>query len=97
MSTKGTYNDPDLMAKLTNYQMPFGKHSKTLLIDLPLTYLNWFSRIGFPRGELGELMRVVHDVKSGDMEHLFENIRTLQAYPAPESAAIVKTNSTLVL
>ena len=86
MSTKGAYNDPELMAKLTNFHMPFGKHSKTLLIDLPLSYLNWFSKIGFPRGELGELMRIVHDVKSGDMEHLFENIRTLQAHHTPDSA-----------
>ena len=75
MSTKGTYDDPELIAKLTEFRMPFGKHSKMLLIDLPLTYLNWFSTIGFPRGELGQLMRIVHEIKSGDMEHLFDNIR----------------------
>lgn len=77
MSTKGTYDDPELIAKLTDSRMPFGKHSKMLLIDLPMTYLNWFSRIGFPRGELGQLMRVVYDIKSQDMEHLLENVRAL--------------------
>ena len=79
MSTKGTYGDPDLMIKLSKFRMPFGKHAEMLLIDLPLAYLNWFSNAGFPAGELGGLMRIVHDVKSGGMEHLFENIRIPQA------------------
>ena len=75
MSIKGTYGDPDLIVKLGKFCMPFGKHSKILLIDLPLTYLEWFSKKGFPRGELGQLMRIVHDIKSGDMEHLFDEVR----------------------
>jgi hypothetical protein len=68
--------------------MPFGKHSKILLIDLPLAYLNWFSKIGFPKGELGQLMRVVHDVKAGGMEHLFEKIRTTQENHASDSIEV---------
>lgn len=78
MMIKGTYGDPELIVKLTNFRMPFGKYSKMLLTDLPLTYLNWFSRNGFPGGELGQLMRIVHEIKAGDMEHLFDNIRSLQ-------------------
>ena len=79
MNTNGTYGDPLLMEKLTYFQMPFGKHSKILLIDLPLKYLNWFSKAGFPTGELGELMRIVHEVKSGGMEHLLDNLRSSRA------------------
>lgn len=75
MSIKGTYGDPKLMFKLAKYRMPFGKHSNVLLIDLPLTYLGWFSKKGFPQGELGELMRIVHETKSDGMEHFFERIR----------------------
>lgn len=85
MSTNGTYRDPELLAKLTDFRMPFGKYSKTLLIDLSLSYLNWFSKNGFPRGELGQLMRVVHDVKLGGMEHLFENIRAPHTRHVPDS------------
>ena len=76
MTIAGTYDDPNLMYKLANYQMPFGKHSNTLLIDMPLDYLQWFSTKGFPQGELGELMRIVYDLKSGDMEHLLEHVRS---------------------
>ena len=75
MIVPGTYSDPELLFKLANFRMPFGKHSKTLLIDLPLNYLDWFSKKGFPQGELGQLMRIVHETKSDDMEHLFDHIR----------------------
>lgn len=74
MSFKGTYGDPDLIFKLANFCMPFGKHSKMRLIDLPVKYLDWFSRKGFPQGELGQLMRIVHEVKTGGMEYLFDGI-----------------------
>lgn len=86
MSVEGTYSDPQLMSKLTTFRMPFGKHSKSLLTDLPLGYLTWFSKAGFPKGELGQLMRIVHDVKSANMEHLFDNIRFLQTNHVTDSA-----------
>ena len=46
-----------------------------LLIDLPLSYLGWFSKKGFPQGELGQLMRIVHETKSDGMEHFFDEMR----------------------
>ena len=76
MNKKGTYGDRNLMYKLTNYRMPYGKHSNSLLIDLPLPYLGWFSKKGFPQGELGQLMRIVHETKSDGMEHFFEPLRS---------------------
>ncbi|MGD8593190.1 MAG: DUF3820 family protein [Gammaproteobacteria bacterium] len=88
MSIKGTYGDPDLIVKLGKFCMPFGKHSKILLIDLPLTYLVWFSKKGFPCGELGQLMRIVHDIKSGGMEHLFDGVRNKHSIHGPGSSKI---------
>lgn len=90
MAINGSYGDAQMLEKLTVACMPFGKHSKMYLIDLPLIYLAWFCKIGFPGGELGQLMRVVYDIKAGDMEHLFDNIRTLQASHVADSVAITK-------
>lgn len=75
MNIQGTYGDPNLLLKLAKYRMPFGKHSTTYLIDLPLPYLNWFSKKGFPQSELGELMRIVYETKSDGMEHFLEQVR----------------------
>jgi uncharacterized protein (DUF3820 family) len=86
MNIEGTYGDPELIVKLATSRMPYGKHSKMFLIDLPVAYLDWFSKTGFPKGELGQLMRIVHDIKSGGLEHLLENIRNLQLAHASASA-----------
>lgn len=75
MSIQGTYGDPKLMSKLANYRMPFGKHVDVYLIDLPRPYLDWFSKIGFPQSELGELMRIVHETHADGMTHFFESLR----------------------
>lgn len=75
MSINGTYGDPKLMSKLASYRMPFGKYTNILLIDLPLPYLNWFFKMGFPRGELGQLMRIVHETKQDGLEHFFAPLR----------------------
>ena len=79
MNTNGTYADPALIIKLISARMPFGKYSETFLTELPVAYLTWFCKIGFPKGELGQLMRIVHEIKLGDMEHLFEDIRLQQS------------------
>jgi uncharacterized protein (DUF3820 family) len=72
---KGTYGDPALAIKLANVRIPFGKHANTLLLDLPMTYLDWFDQQGWPQGELGRLMRIIHEIRLGGMEHLFDGIR----------------------
>lgn len=55
--------------------MPFGKYKDWLLIDLPEPYVMWFSREGFPKGKLGEMLRVVYEVKLNGLEYLFDEIR----------------------
>lgn len=76
MNIQGTYADPALMTKLANYRMPFGKHVNVYLIDLPCAYLDWFSKIGFPQSELGELMRIVQETHADGMTHFFEPLRS---------------------
>ena len=45
--------DNSLLLKLLDTPMPFGKYKGKLIIDLPERYLLWFSREGFPSGEIG--------------------------------------------
>ena len=55
--------------------MPFGKYNNRLLIDLPEPYVVWFANKGFPNGELGKMMRIVHEIKINGLEYLFEPLR----------------------
>jgi len=68
-------SDPQQLLKLAQYRMPFGKYANLLLIDLPEPYVIWFANKGFPNGELGKMMAIVHEVKVNGLEYLFQPLR----------------------
>ena len=68
-------SDPELLLKLAKYKMPFGKYKGSLLIDLPEPYIIWFASKGFPKGELGKLLGIVHTIKVNGLEYLFKPLR----------------------
>ena len=59
-------------------QMPFGKFKGRLLCDLPVSYLEWFNRKGFPEGKLGALLQTMFEIKSNGLEHLLEPIKKMR-------------------
>ena len=68
-------SDPSQLLKLAEYRMPFGKYANRLLIDLPEPYVIWFANKGFPQGELGQMMAIVHEIKVNGLEFLFQPLR----------------------
>ncbi len=75
MDNSTPLSDPQLMLKLARYRMPFGKYRNRRLIDLPEPYVVWFANRGFPKGELGELLGIVHEIKINGLEYLFEPLK----------------------
>jgi len=67
--------NPEFLLKLSKTRMPFGKYKDRLLIDLPEPYVVWFSRQGFPKGQLGEMLRMVYEIKVNGLEYLFDDLR----------------------
>ncbi len=61
--------------ELANMRMPFGKYSGRRLIELPETYLIWFSNKGFPKGKLGDMMRSVLEIKTNGLEYLLTPLK----------------------
>jgi uncharacterized protein (DUF3820 family) len=55
--------------------MPFGKYAGRYLLDLPEPYVMWFSREGFPDGELGQLLALLYEIKLNGLEKLLEPLR----------------------
>ena len=58
------------MEKLATMTMPFGKFAGRRVIDLPEDYLLWFKQKGFPKGELGRIMRLALELKTNGLEGL---------------------------
>ncbi len=51
------------LKELLSYTMPFGKFKGRKLTSLPVEYLIWFRRKGFPEGKLGRYMQIVLEMK----------------------------------
>ena len=60
---------------LVTREMPFGKHKGTLIADLPGNYLNWFAREGFPPGEIGRLLALMHELDHNGLSDLLRPLR----------------------
>ena len=64
-----------MLELLLTREMPFGKHKGRILADLPGNYLNWFAREGFPRGELGRLLALMHEIDHNGLSALLDPLR----------------------
>lgn len=66
---------PEVLLKLANMRMPYGKYKDRRLIDLPEPYVVWLAQKGFPGGQLGEMLRMVYEVKLNGLEYLLRPLR----------------------
>ena len=67
--------NPQALQKLAKARMPFGKYAGRYLLDLPEPYVMWFSREGFPDGELGAQLALLYEIKLNGLEKLLEPLR----------------------
>lgn len=67
--------DSEALNKLVTVSMPYGKHKGCLIADLPGNYLNWFAREGFPPGELGRLLALMHELDHNGLSSLLQPLR----------------------
>lgn len=64
----------DLLLLLSR-EMPYGKYKGRRIADLPGHYLGWFAREGFPPGELGRLLALMHEIDHNGLKGLLEPLR----------------------
>jgi uncharacterized protein (DUF3820 family) len=67
--------DADQLQRLLTVEMPYGKHKGCLIADLPGNYLNWFAREGFPSGDLGRLLALMHEIDHNGLSGLLVPLR----------------------
>lgn len=67
--------DPQLLLELVKMPMPYGRYKGVILYKLPVSYLEWFNRKGFPSGKLGVLLNTLYEIKLNGLEFLLERIK----------------------
>jgi uncharacterized protein (DUF3820 family) len=77
MSEEPNQPNPELLIQLVQMKMPFGKYKDRLLCNLPVSYLEWFQRKGFPKSKLGILLETLYEIKINGLEELLEPLKRL--------------------
>jgi uncharacterized protein len=67
--------DGELLVTLVRMKMPFGKYQGIVLCDLPVSYLEWFAKKGFPAGKLGMLLATLYEIKINGLDYLLKPLR----------------------
>ena len=63
------------LIKLAHTEMPYGKYKNWYLIDLPEYYIVWLHNNRLPKGELGEQLKLVYELKLNGLEELIRSIK----------------------
>jgi uncharacterized protein (DUF3820 family) len=71
----GEVLDAHILTELVIMKMPFGKYKGTVLSSLPVSYLEWFSRKGFPQGKLGMMLQTIYEIKLNGLEYLLDPLK----------------------
>lgn len=72
--------NPDDLLLLVTRSMPYGKYQGRLIADLPGDYLGWFARKGFPKGEIGRLLELMHEIDHNGLNALLEPLRKTRGH-----------------
>lgn len=67
--------NPEILKEICVERMPFGKYQNTILADLPISYLEWFSRQGMPKGKLGMQLSTIYEIKLNGLTDLLIPLR----------------------
>ncbi|MFW5893873.1 MAG: putative quorum-sensing-regulated virulence factor [Verrucomicrobiota bacterium] len=77
-----------MLREIAPARMPFGKFGPKncppngrYIVDLPYEYLRYFARQGFPRGRLGELLRIVYQLKCDGADDALKALRQMRPTP----------------
>lgn len=66
---------PEILEEICTTEMPFGKYKGTVLVDLPINYLEWFQRQGMPPGKLGMQLSTIYEIKMNGLMDLLKPLR----------------------
>jgi uncharacterized protein len=67
--------DSQILKDVVSTPMPFGKYKGTLICDLPISYLEWFQKTGFPAGKLGMMIATIYEIKLNGLTYLLAPLK----------------------
>jgi uncharacterized protein len=67
--------DKQVLLDIVATRMPLGRFKGILICDLPVSYLEWFQRKGFPQGKLGMMLQTIYEIKLNGLEEMIRQLK----------------------
>ena len=67
----------EILKEIITTPMSYGKYKGTMIADLPIYYLEWFSSQGLPKGKLGMLLATTFEIKTNGLQEIIENLKQM--------------------
>ncbi|MEX0685103.1 MAG: DUF3820 family protein [Balneolales bacterium] len=64
--------DRTFLSRLAQARMPFGMYKDWYIKSLPVHYLEWFNREGFPPGQLGQYLSTMYEIKTNGLDDILK-------------------------
>ncbi len=64
--------DPNFMHDLVKAIMPYGKYEGRKLYQIPVYYLEWMERQGWPKGRLGQQLATMYEIKTNGLDAILD-------------------------
>lgn len=66
--------DREFLIRMIQFKMPFGQYEGRYVTSLPVHYLEWFQRQGFPGGRLGQYLATMYEIKTNGLDDILKPI-----------------------
>ena len=53
-------------------KMPYGKYKEWYITNIPVHYLEWMQRKGFPNGTLGQYLATMFEIKTNGLDDVLK-------------------------
>ena len=70
---KQYFMSPEILQEIITTPMPYGKYKGTIIADLPVYYLEWFST----KGKLGMLLATVFEINTNGLQEIIDNLKQM--------------------
>ena len=67
--------DSSMLLQLAEMKMPYGKYKGSLFCAIPVYYLEWMKRNGFPKSKLGSQLETMYEIKLNGLEYLLDPLK----------------------
>ncbi len=65
----------EILKAIVEEKMPFGKYQGRIYADVPVNYLEWLQRQGFPAGKVGMILSTLYEIKINGLEEILYQLK----------------------